>query len=158
MEVLFEYRGSRRQITIASGDSVTKCIGDELHLVGRAGARVVTADTDLNNTEAEGGRVYLLQKWSPQWDCYVDVSNANEIKDGDRLAVVAKPKPPSKVCLMFAKQAVDNKFSCIHPCLLFTHIHNYDMRQILLLFCGCCSSSQSETSTAVKVRIVKTVI
>ena len=96
MEVLFEYRGSRRPLTIASGDSVTQCVSNELHLVGRSGARVVTADTDLS-TEREGGRVYLLQKWSPQWGCYVDVSNILDIRDGDRLAVIAKPKPPSKV-------------------------------------------------------------
>lgn len=96
MEVLLEYRGSRRQITVSGGESITDCVSAELRRVGRSGASVRTADHNLQNT-AEGEEVYLLQKWSPQWDCYVDIRNTNEIRDGDRLTVVPKPKPPSKV-------------------------------------------------------------
>ena len=95
MEVLLEYRGSRRQITVSGGESITNCVTTELRRIGRAGANVYTADHNLQNTEERD--VYLLQKWSPQWDCYVDIRNTNEIHDGDRLTVVPKPKPPSKV-------------------------------------------------------------
>ncbi len=100
MEVLLEYRGSRRQITVASGDTLTQCVTTELRRVGRARASVYTANTDLGSTTAEGD-VYLLQKWSPEWDCYIDVHHVNQVEDGDKLTVVAKPKPPSKVVPLF---------------------------------------------------------
>ncbi len=95
MEVLLEYRGSRRQITVSSSESLTECVTAELRRVGRARATVYTANTNLDsNAERD---VYLLQKWSPQWDCYVDIRHINEVQDGDRLSVVAKPRPPPKV-------------------------------------------------------------
>lgn len=95
MELLLEYRGSRRQITVSSDDSLTECVTTELRRIGRTRAAVYTANVSLeSNAERD---VYLLQKWSPQWDCYVDVRHVNEVQDGDRLTVVGKPKPPSKV-------------------------------------------------------------
>lgn len=96
MEVLFEYRGSRRQITASSGENLVECVTTELHRIGRSRAQVYTANVDLSTVD-RSREIYLLQKWSPQWECYLDVNQASEINDGDRLAVVIKPKPPSKV-------------------------------------------------------------
>ena len=96
MEVLFEYRGSRRQLTVSNGENLIDCITTELHRIGRSQAQVYTANVDLNTVD-RGREVYLLQKWSPQWECYLDVNQTSEISDGDKLAVVIKPKPPSKV-------------------------------------------------------------
>ena len=98
MEVLLEYRGSRRQITVASGETLTDCVTTELRRVGRGRASVHTANADLGSTAERD--VYLLQKWSPQWDCYIDVHHVNQVQDGDKLTVVAKPRPPSKVDLL----------------------------------------------------------
>ena len=98
MEVLFEYRGSRRQLTASSGENLVECITTELHRIGRSRAQVYTANVDLSAVD-RSREVYLLQKWSPQWECYLDINQASEINDGDRLAVVIKPKPPSKVNL-----------------------------------------------------------
>lgn len=96
MEVLFEYRGSRRQLTASNGENLIECVTTELRRIGRSRAQVYTANVDLRTVD-RNREVYLLQKWSPQWECYLDVSQASEISDGDRLAVVIKPKPPSKV-------------------------------------------------------------
>ena len=96
MEVLFEYRGSRRTLTASSGENALECVTTELHRIGRSRAQVYTANVDLNTTD-RNQEVYLLQKWSPQWNCYLDVREAGDISDGDKLAVVMKPKPPSKV-------------------------------------------------------------
>lgn len=101
IEVLFEYRGSRRQLNVSDKESLTGVLSNELRRVGKPMAQVFTANDDLPSGRSRGGRslpdVYLLQKWSKQWDCYVDVAHCNEVCDGDRLAVIAKPKPPSKV-------------------------------------------------------------
>lgn len=96
MEVLFEYRGSRRQLSASSGENLLECVTTELRRVGRSRAQVYTASVDLRTID-NSGEVYLLQKWSPQWGCYLDVNRASDINDGDKLAVVMKPKPPSKV-------------------------------------------------------------
>lgn len=102
MEVLFEYKGSRRQLTVAEREGVTRVVSSELRRLGRSRAQVFTANDELPTATGRRGQaalpdIYLLQKWSQQWDCYVDVNHCNEVTDGDRLAVIAKPKPPSKV-------------------------------------------------------------
>ena len=94
MDVLFEYRGSRRQLEVAEEGSITRVVSSELRRIGKTRAQVFTANDDLPSS---GGDIYLLQRWSSQWDCYVDVSHCNEIADGDKLAVIAKPKPRSGV-------------------------------------------------------------
>lgn len=125
MEVLLEYRGSRRQITVSGGESITECVTTELRRVGRSSASVYTADHNLQNTEERD--VYLLQKWSPQWDCFVDIRNTNEIHDGDRLTVVPKPKPPSKVSANVKIVLVITEVEYI--------ILNVIGVQVLLIFC-----------------------
>ncbi len=95
MEVLLEYRGSRRQLAVSSNDNLSECITSELRRVGRSRAVVHTANSTLDSSNERD--VYILQKWSPQWNCFVDVRHLNEVSDGDRLTVVGKPKPPSKV-------------------------------------------------------------
>ena len=79
---------------MASSEAVTEIVAQELHRLGKRRARVYTADADL--AEA-GDHAYLLQLWCPQWESYVDVRDAREVEDGDRLAVTPKPKPPSVV-------------------------------------------------------------
>lgn len=130
MEVLFEYRGSRRQLTASSGENLVECITTELHRIGRARAQVYTANVDLSTVD-RSREVYLLQKWSPQWGCYLDVNQASEITDGDRLAVVIKPKPPSKVnkphSLCLDKQT-------FHFCTPTHNVHSIVSTAMLLLF------------------------
>lgn len=98
MEILFEFRGSRRQVSVADSESVTRVLSGELQRIGKPRARVFTANDDLpNRSQGPLPDIYLLQKWSGQWNCYVDVAHCSEVIDGDRLAVIAKPKPTSKV-------------------------------------------------------------
>ena len=100
MEILFEYRGSRRQLDVAEKESITRVVSNEMRRIGKPRAQVFTANDDLPSSGGGGQRpdIYLLQRWSNQWDCYVDVGHCNEVIDGDKLAVIAKPKPPSMVC------------------------------------------------------------
>jgi len=100
MEVLFEYRGSRKELAVGSLGNLANVVTAELRQLGRTRAVVLTGDDTLPVTtdrRQSPPEVYLLQKWSPLWDCYVDVRHSNDVKDGDRLAVLARPKPPSKV-------------------------------------------------------------
>lgn len=120
MEVLFEYRGSRRPLSVASGESVTRVVSAELQKIGKPRARVFTAGDDLPSVRRAGEPspdIYLLQKWSVQWDCYVDVHHHSEVHDGDKLAVIAKPKPPSKVT---SGETVSRSISHYNLCYTFS--------------------------------------
>ena len=83
---------------MADKDSVTRILSNELQRNGKNRAQVFTANDELpSRTRGSYPEIFLLQKWSEQWDCYVDVAQSNEVVDGDKLAVIAKPKPNSKV-------------------------------------------------------------
>ena len=104
MEVLFEYRGSRKELAVGSLDNLTDVVTAELRQLGRTRAVVLTSNDNLpvpTDRRQSPPEVYLLQKWSALWDCYVDVRHTNDVKDGDRLAVLARPKPPSKVMFVY---------------------------------------------------------
>ena len=99
MNLLFEYRGSRRQLTVAGGETVTSVVSEELRSLGRRRAQVFTSNDAVPSGGERSPDIYLLQKWSTKWECYVDVTHPNELADGDKLAVIAKPKLSSnKVC------------------------------------------------------------
>ena len=44
-----------------------------------------------------GDDYYLLQKYSQQWSEFIDVTDINEIEDGDHLKVVPVPSTRKKV-------------------------------------------------------------
>ena len=100
MEVLFEYRGSKREVSVGNPECLTGVISDELRRIGKSRALVLTSHDTLPQPVGRGRappEIYLLQKWSGLWNCFVDVRHFNEVSNGDRLAVIARPKPPSKV-------------------------------------------------------------
>ena len=82
MEVLFEFRGSRRPVCVSS--SITKEILDELTKFDSKAALRVTS----SSPEDDEKNYYLLQKWSNKWEEYVNVEEPGEIQDGDRLTAI----------------------------------------------------------------------
>ena len=70
VQVLFEYKGSRRQLSL-SPYSVCDVVRDELVKLGL----------------------------SSKWNAFIDVSNVSEIEDHDKLTVICKPTAGSpQVC------------------------------------------------------------
>ena len=156
MEVLFEYRGSRRTLTASTGEKAVDCVTAELQRIGRSRAQVYTANVNLSTVD-RNREVYLLQKWSPQWDCYLDVHEASEINDGDKLAVVIKPNPPSKV-----RYCNDGSLRAHGKQNLFpppppppppthTHTHTHTHNLQLLMLCCWCTGVQNEPQVQVGV-------
>ena len=96
MEILLEYKGSRRQLQITDPDDLFEIIEESLKKTGWSG--FLALQTDSESDLAELTDVYFLQRWSHKWSTFVDVADAEEIQSGDRLTVVAKPsKSPTKV-------------------------------------------------------------
>ena len=100
MDVLFEYRGSKRVLAIGLPDNLLGVVSNELKRIGKTRALVLTGNDSLPQPASRGEpkpEIYLLQKWSDVWGCFVDVNHYREVDDGNRIAVIARPKPPSKV-------------------------------------------------------------
>ena len=92
MQVLFEYKGSRRQLSL-SPYSVCDVVRDELVKLGLCPAPVKLSSEEVASNE------YLLQLWSSKWNAFIDVSNVSEIEDHDKLTVICKPTAGSpQVC------------------------------------------------------------
>ena len=89
MEILLEYKRSRRQLEIRDPDNVCDAIEDSLKKSGWSG--FLTLQTDSESNLAELTNVYFLQRWSHKWGTFIDVADVNEIQSGDRLTIIAKP-------------------------------------------------------------------
>ena len=63
--------------------------------------------------EGENSDVFLLQRWSPKWECFVDVGDVQDLLDGDRLTAVPMPPPQSSSSLPASQvglYVINNKF------------------------------------------------
>ena len=95
VQVLFEYKDSRRQLTLLP-TAVCEVIGEEMMKFG-----YVTPIVKLSTSERASvshADEYLLQRWSQRWNTFVDVQNVDEIYDHDRLTVIPKPVCSPQVC------------------------------------------------------------
>ena len=113
MEVLLEYKASRRQLAVADHDSVCDVLASVLRNAGWQGQLMFGApETSTASAQLSSPSVYILQRWTERWNTFVDVENVMEVKDGDRLTVNLKPVgSPVKACM---------------------HTYNYSVRMYLL--------------------------
>lgn len=93
-EVLFEYKGSRKEIVVTPNTLCT-CIEQELHALGEAEA--VVSVSNAGNCDDSSDRMFLLQKWSTKWDAYVKIEVLEEIQEHDKVSVTRKPVVSPKV-------------------------------------------------------------
>ena len=86
MEVLFELRESRKTL-ITTKDNIVFVIEEEL---GKVGVDGVLAYFSCPQGERRHGSkdVYILQRWTDKWKSFVDVTDIDQIQDGDRLTVI----------------------------------------------------------------------
>ena len=102
LEVLFEYRGSKREIIIESSH-LCEDVARELetrHGISRPTVALTVTATGASSSSQSHGNTperYFLQKWCSKWKKYIDVEHARDVKEGDRLTVVkicSNPPPP----------------------------------------------------------------
>ena len=82
MEVLLELRESRKTL-IATKDNI-------VFVVEELGVDRVLAYFSCPWGERRHGSkdVYILQRWIDKWKSFVDVTDVDQIQDGDRLTVI----------------------------------------------------------------------
>jgi len=99
MEVLFEYKQSRRRLNPPSSEVLLDFLLAELKSFDKdafiCGIQETTGSADF--AKASRGTGYLLQKWSSKWETYVDVGSVDEVVNGDKLTVVLQPSASQTV-------------------------------------------------------------
>ena len=86
MEVLLEYKGSKRVIKCANTE-LCDYVQSELHALGNPNARVYLAGHQL----APSSNDLILQRFATKWNSFVDVKNVEDVSSGDRLTVIPNP-------------------------------------------------------------------
>lgn len=82
IEVLLEVGESRRKLTVER-DHLVYAIEEELGKLGIDG--VLAYFSCEPGSRLSTKQVYILQRWDEKWSTYVDVSDTDQVKSGDRL-------------------------------------------------------------------------
>ena len=88
--VLLEVEGFRRELHIKNGEDTLVSLQEELvRVVGkdvRLEYAISAGSQDISNVSTK--RIYRLQRWSERRNCYVDVTDASQIVDSDKLITI----------------------------------------------------------------------
>ena len=88
VSVLFEMDSSRKEMC-EERDRLVFAIESELTNVGKSGILAYfSCERDHQSVTTD---VYILQRWSLRWQAFVDVTDVDQIEDGDRLTVIRQP-------------------------------------------------------------------
>ena len=100
MKVLLEFEGSKRVLHLSEVDSLLARVEQE---VTKLVTDVAVAPFNRENL-CSSKPLLVIQRWSTEWNTYIDVTDAVEVVDGDKLTL-AKISPrlseeagPSSVC------------------------------------------------------------
>ena len=87
--VLLEVEGFRREVHIKNGEDVLVCLERELGRIGKDVRLELSASTDLQgSSDVSTKGICRLQRWSEKWNCFVDITDACQIADGDKLITI----------------------------------------------------------------------
>ena len=88
--VLLEVEGFRREVHIKNGEDTLVSLQEELvRVVGkdvRLEYAISAGSQDISNVSTK--RIYRLQRWSERRNCYVDITDASQIVDSDKLIAI----------------------------------------------------------------------
>ena len=89
LELLLEINSSQKELHV-SQDELVYTIEREIGLLGINGVLVYFSCPRGERLATK--TVYILQRWSDKWDSFVDVTNTDQIVDGDHLTVTEELK------------------------------------------------------------------
>ena len=85
LEVLFEMNGSRKVLCVGRNE-IVYTLENEIGLLGIDG--ILAYFSCVRGQSAGTKKVYILQKWSDKWNAFIDVTDTDQIVDGDRLTII----------------------------------------------------------------------
>ena len=80
MEVLFEVDGSRKTLSVSNGTLVYE-IEKEIKQLGKNG--VLAYFSCVRGKQPPHKNVFILQRWNSTWKGFVDVTDVDQVVDGD---------------------------------------------------------------------------
>ena len=83
--VLLEIGSSRKELFMDRNHLVFT-IEEELGKLGKDG--ILAYFSCERGHQSTTKDVYILQRWATRWETYVDVTDIEQVKDGDRLTVI----------------------------------------------------------------------
>jgi len=83
--VLLEIESSRKE-SFVERNHLVFVIEEELGKVGKDG--ILAYFSCEKGHQSSTKEVYILQRWAAKWEAYVDVTDIEQIKDGDSLTVI----------------------------------------------------------------------
>ena len=89
IQILLEYGGSRRPLSVTPDGSLCNVIERELEKLGCPHPTVQISAVEVSASEASS--TFLLQRWSTTWNAFVDVETIEDIENQDRLTVARAP-------------------------------------------------------------------
>ena len=89
MEVLLEIESSRKRLVGVTEETLVSAVEQVLSVLGYVALLPFKHSTSSDQSKD----YYILQRWSDRWGGFVDVKEASEVMDGDRLTVVLCSKP-----------------------------------------------------------------
>ena len=109
VEVLFEYKGSRRVLCFEVS-TVCDRVEQELRDLGVTEPNV---NLSAGLAESDNHSSFFLQKWCSKWEAFINVESIDEIHGNDRLTVVRKPSSsPVKVISSLSVSTVAPQIIC----------------------------------------------
>ena len=85
LEILLEVGDSRKVLSATRGELVY-VLESELGILGIDG--VLAYFSCARGQTAGSKKVFILQRWSEKWKSFVDVTDIDQVFDGDRLTIV----------------------------------------------------------------------
>ena len=91
MEVLFEINSSgQRKVLCLSRDELVVTVECEIGLLAGNEGMLAYFSCPRERRLGLRKRIYILQRWSKEWDIFLDVTDVNEVIDGDYLRLTIK--------------------------------------------------------------------
>ena len=85
MKVLLEFEGSKRVLHINEADNLLARIKEE---VSKLAIDIAVAPFNRENL-CSSEPLLVIQRWSTEWNTYIDVTDAEEVVDGDKLTLAS---------------------------------------------------------------------
>ena len=87
--VLLEVEGFRREVHIKNGENTLVSLQEELvRVVGKDVRLELAISASSQDSSNVSKRIYRLQRWSERRNCYVDITDASQIVDSDKLITI----------------------------------------------------------------------
>ena len=85
--MLFEVDGSRKILSVSNGTLVYE-IEKEIEQLGKNG--VLAYFSCVRGEQPSHKNVFILQRWNSKWKVFVDVTDVDQVVDGDRLTITSQ--------------------------------------------------------------------